>query len=95
MCEGVRPESDSSEGSCGTKGHGCSFIKSCSIESYSIKSCSSHTKSVLKAGAAPKASIPPKASAPVKAVVPKNAVMPFVPKAGVLRIGTRLKRSST
>jgi hypothetical protein len=59
-----------------------------------LKAAPSHTKPMLKAGAAPKASVPLKAGAPVKATVQKSMTMPAMKKAGVHRIGTGLKTQS-
>jgi hypothetical protein len=51
-------------------------------------------KSMMKAGAAPKANAPLKVGAPTKAAIQESAVTPSMPKAGVLKIGSRLKRPS-
>jgi hypothetical protein len=55
----------------------------------SSKAASSHARS------APKAGTPLKTGAPPKVVVPNNTATQAVPKAEVLRISTRVKRSAS
>jgi hypothetical protein len=75
------------------KGNGAALLKVAPSKTTSSKAASSRD-APMKADAAPKASAPPKTGVPAKADVQKNAVILSVMKAGVLKIGARMKRPS-